>query len=74
MTHVQKFSRLSNKVEVWVSVFDFFKMECNLLQDLFNTGFVLWWRTLGSEIMQIPDFFLKRWRCCLIKEPCLADV
>ena len=50
-------------------------MEFNPLPDSLNTGFtiieigyltlVLWWRTHGSENMQIPDFFdriTSRWR------------
>ena len=51
-------------------------MEFNTLPDLLNTGFtiteiVLWWRTAGSENMQIPDFFNTRSRSLvgtLIKE------
>ena len=52
LTHVQQFSRLLDKFEVWVScgavcdIFDqlfclIFKMELNPLPDLLNTGFTI---------------------------------
>ena len=49
----------------------FFKVEFNLLPDLLNTGFkiirlLVWWRTLWSENIQIPDFSLTRYPCLLI--------
>ena len=72
--HVQKFSRLLNKFEVWVSceavcdIFNrffclIFKIEFNPLQDLQNTGLTIIEIGLfygSSKNMQIPDFFFDK--------------
>ena len=75
-----KFSRLQNKFGVWVScatlcdVFVWcFEMEVQPFvrffeQRVYNcwNWFILWWRTIGRENKQIPDFFLTRLRILLI--------